>query len=167
VKLWPYTHNYQMFICPSRGNGKAGAKRLKDLTQDEGREDCDISSYYPGAKDMFKRVSYTYKNELAFRTGSHESGALEVELISPSRLPMMWDGDRIWSFVNYTGGEWVQPSPESGHSGGCWPPAFQYKNAQMRHNGGLNMAFADGHVKYVAWEDMHQAKYCLRIDHAD
>ena len=35
----------------------------------------------------------------------------------------------------------------------------------MRHMDGLNVLFADGHVKYVPWREMHQPRYCLLPEH--
>src|SRR5437867_3564303 len=87
VKLFPYCRNYQLFICPSRGNGRYGSHRLEALNQVEHRTGAFIGSYqqnYVGNDKMFSRVSYTYNDQV--------QGGLEVELSSASRLPMMWDG---------------------------------------------------------------------------
>jgi prepilin-type N-terminal cleavage/methylation domain-containing protein/prepilin-type processing-associated H-X9-DG protein len=167
LKLMPYVKNQMLFVCPSRGNGKYGAPHLEELRLVEGRADCLIDTYpqnTPGTTDMvYARTSYNYNEELY--------KALEVEIANTARLPMMWDGNSIWSGVGYGFNLHTVNEPGSGHytdyghDGPCYPPDYERGWAVMRHNGGLNMAFADGHVKYVAWNEMRQPKYCQKKDH--
>jgi len=162
VKLNPYVKNYQLFVCPSRGNGKYGQPRLEDLVETEKRDNCNIDTYpqsTPGTNDkLFARVSYNYNEQLY--------GTLEVEVANTSRMPMMWDGNSIWCGAG-AGFQIsaVHPMLEPGHTGDCYVPAFENGWAVMRHNGGLNMSFADGHVKFVAWNELRQPKYCLYKEH--
>jgi prepilin-type N-terminal cleavage/methylation domain-containing protein/prepilin-type processing-associated H-X9-DG protein len=167
VSLFPYVKNYELFICPSVGNGRYGKLRVEELSgkdaKVEGRFGTDIDTYpqHLGSQEkFFTRVGYCY-NEQAKR-------ALEVELANTTRLPLMWDGRRLWSGIGPAFGQvGVDNSTlnEVGHSGLCWVPYFESGDVVMRHNGGLNMLFADGHVKYVAWNELRQPKFCLLKDH--
>jgi prepilin-type N-terminal cleavage/methylation domain-containing protein/prepilin-type processing-associated H-X9-DG protein len=162
IKLYPYVKNYQLFVCPSRGNGKFGAPRLESLVLKEERANCDIATYpdsTPGTNDhLFWRMSYAYNEELKH--------TLEVEIANTARMPMLWDANSVWSAPdkNKPGIEPVG-GLETGHNGDCYPPDTQTQYVVMRHNGGLNMVFADGHVKYVAWNELRQPKYCQLRNH--
>jgi prepilin-type N-terminal cleavage/methylation domain-containing protein/prepilin-type processing-associated H-X9-DG protein len=164
MKLFPYVRNYQLFVCPSRGNGKYGAKHLEQLTQNEERANCFIDTYpyhTPGTQDnLFRRVSYSYNQELY--------GSPEVELANTSRLPMCWDGNSIWAGAGYGFDiEHVNPPATDyyGHTDVCWVPPYENGWTVMRHAGGLNMLFADGHVKHVAWNELRQPKFCMLKEH--
>jgi prepilin-type N-terminal cleavage/methylation domain-containing protein/prepilin-type processing-associated H-X9-DG protein len=164
MKLHPYVKNYQLFVCPSRGNGKYGKRNLDELMLTEGRDNCNIDTYPPSTNGLddklFARLSYCYNEGLY--------GTLEVEIANTARMPMLWDGNSIWCDHNGDSGMGVlsmDHDDQYGHTGNCFPPAFEYGWRVMRHNGGLNMSFSDGHVKWVAWNEVHQRKYCLKKDH--
>jgi prepilin-type N-terminal cleavage/methylation domain-containing protein/prepilin-type processing-associated H-X9-DG protein len=165
VKLYPYCRNYQLFICPSRGNGRFGSHRLESLNLVEQRATFNHGTYSSnsvGSDKLFDRVSYTYNH--------YVQGALEVELANASRLPMMWDGNRNWALPTSTSSPvngWLQSLyPDTiGHTGMCFTPDVADGTTVMRHNGGVNMLFADSHVKYVAWTDLYQDKFCLFRTH--
>jgi len=164
VKLNPYVKNYQLFVCPSRGNGKYGKARVDDLMLTEERENCNIDTYpasTPGTTDLlFRRLSYCYNEDLY--------GTLEVEIANTSRLPMMWDGNSIWCDAKGDSGVHIEPVHsvlDPGHSGECFVPAFEYGWVVMRHNGGLNMSFAGGHVEWGGWNELPPPKYCLDKTH--
>ena len=59
----------------------------------------------------------------------------------------------------------VEPSLDAGHPDACYTPAWDNGTTVMRHGNGLNMSFADGHVKFVEWNELRSPKYCLRRDH--
>jgi prepilin-type N-terminal cleavage/methylation domain-containing protein/prepilin-type processing-associated H-X9-DG protein len=173
VKLFPYCRNYQLFVCPSRGNGRFGKPKLADeLTQIEPKTINTYGYTMTGPNSFdFNTVSYAYNYFL--------NGALEVEIANASRLPMMWDSDTLWgapsSFFPPIAGDAMQQTASNvtstqvgfdpGHTGSCEVPGYDSGVILMRHNGGLNMSFADGHVKYVAWDDIQQPKYCLLKEH--
>jgi prepilin-type processing-associated H-X9-DG protein len=47
----------------------------------------------------------------------------------------------------------------------CYPPHWSDGGALMRHMDGLNILFADSHVKFVQWREMHQPRYCQLLEH--
>jgi prepilin-type N-terminal cleavage/methylation domain-containing protein/prepilin-type processing-associated H-X9-DG protein len=163
TKLFPYVRNWGLFVCPSRGNGKWGLPQSEGLPNTEGHANCYISSYpqhTPGTTDeQFRKVSYAYNNQLAVRTH-------EVQIANATRLPMLWDGNSIWSFAGPgLGYEPVLTAGEHGHGVECYPPAFEDGSTVMRHSAGLNILFSDGHVKYVAWNQLRQPRYCTLKEH--
>jgi prepilin-type N-terminal cleavage/methylation domain-containing protein/prepilin-type processing-associated H-X9-DG protein len=163
VKLFPYLRNQHVFVCPSRGNGKWGDAKLEGLDQTEERYNCNIDTYpqhTPGTTDkFFRQVSYCYNEEVKEK--------LEVEIANTARMPMMWDGNSLWNGI---GSAWNDPGVDTnedyGHAvGKCYPPFYGHGHIVMRHNGGLNMLFADSHVKHVHWNELRQPKYCLLKEH--
>jgi prepilin-type N-terminal cleavage/methylation domain-containing protein/prepilin-type processing-associated H-X9-DG protein len=160
AKLFPYSRNYYLFVCPSRGNGKYGAEKLEGLRLTEARANCNIGTYrqhLEGTDELFKRVSYCYNSILI--------NALEVEIANAARMPMLWDGNSIWSYLPDEQARELSTSADYGHSGPCYPPTWETGSTVMRHNGGLNMTFADGHMKFVAWNNLQQPKYCQLKEH--
>jgi prepilin-type N-terminal cleavage/methylation domain-containing protein/prepilin-type processing-associated H-X9-DG protein len=170
VKLFPYCRNYRLFVCPSRGNGKFGDPKLAQLAQVEPKQ-INLYTYQklgPNGFD-FTTLSYAYNTFL--------NGALEVEIANSARLPMMWDSSTIWGgpsefFDPGNTSSAVAPGMvqagqvlDTGHIGNCQVPSFEKGVILMRHNGGLNMSYADGHVKFVAWDELRQPKFCLFKNH--
>jgi prepilin-type N-terminal cleavage/methylation domain-containing protein/prepilin-type processing-associated H-X9-DG protein len=171
--LYPYVKNYGIFICASRGKGFFGHQNPAKALGHEGRENCNIAAYPAQLgedKNFFRRMSYGYNQQMA--------GAREVEIANVTRLPMLYDANSIfiWSGdVTDPGGvktpehiaqtheglpNWQKIQPET-----CYPPHWNRDGALMRHMDGLNILFADAHVKFIAWREMHQPKYCQLLEH--
>jgi prepilin-type N-terminal cleavage/methylation domain-containing protein/prepilin-type processing-associated H-X9-DG protein len=181
VQLFPYVRNYSLFICPSRGKGFYGDKNPQKALGHEGREDCYIANYPAKLGDddkFFLKMSYGYNERM--------SGAREVEIANATRLPMLYDANSIFIAVGNntdpTGGLTSPPDvagAHEGHSGNndmthqsqdvtpgrCYPPVWTQYCALMRHGDGLNFLFADSHVKYIPWKEIHQPKYCQLLEH--
>jgi prepilin-type N-terminal cleavage/methylation domain-containing protein/prepilin-type processing-associated H-X9-DG protein len=173
AELYPYVKNYSLFICPARGKGFFGHQNPKKALSHEGREDCYLDRYarrLGEEPEFFGRVSYGYNQRLW--------GAREVEIANATRLPMLFDANTIFPWVTNasdpTGG--VQTPQELGGTheghpdegiqpGKCLPLHWAPAGCVMRHVDGLNILFADGHVKFVAWREMHQPRYCLLPEH--
>jgi prepilin-type N-terminal cleavage/methylation domain-containing protein/prepilin-type processing-associated H-X9-DG protein len=180
VELFPYVRNYSLFICPSRGKGFYGAQNPQKALGHEDRESCFIANY-PSAfgedEKFFNKMSYGYNERM--------SGAREVEIANATRLPMLYDADSIFIVVGNITDPGGMVSPEAvagaheGHSGEnpmtlkpqdvtpghCYPPIWNKGCALMRHGDGLNFLFADSHVKFVPWKEIHQPKYCQLLEH--
>jgi len=174
LALYPYVKNYGIFICPARGKGFFGHWNPKQALKHEGREDCAIGAYNPrlGAEErFFNRVSYGFNQRLA--------KAREVEIANATRLPMLYDANTIHIWVGSTldpdaietpqeivdthegvNNAWFNVKP-----GYCYPPYWHAGGALMRHMDGLNILFADAHVKFIPWREMHQPKYCQLLEH--
>jgi prepilin-type N-terminal cleavage/methylation domain-containing protein/prepilin-type processing-associated H-X9-DG protein len=180
VLLNPYVRNYNLFICPSRGKGYYGDKNPQKALRHEERADCFLGGYpsqLGDDPDFFKKVSYGYNEML--------SGRREVEVANATRLPMLYDANSIFLVVGNATDPGGMPSPEEvagaheGHSGEnlmtlknleitpgcCYPPVWNPFCALMRHGDGLNVLFADSHVKFIPWKEMHQPKYCQLPEH--
>jgi prepilin-type processing-associated H-X9-DG protein len=173
--LYPYVRNYSLFICPSRGKGFFGHWNPKKALQHEGRDDCFIAGYTPRLGEdqtFFRRVSYGY-NQMLW-------GAREVEIANATRLPMLYDANTIFIWVGSSTDPDAPRTPDAvaetheGHSSGgsvycqpgvCYPPHWNAGGALMRHMDGLNILFADSHVKFIAWKEMHQTRYCQLLEH--
>jgi prepilin-type N-terminal cleavage/methylation domain-containing protein/prepilin-type processing-associated H-X9-DG protein len=180
VELFPYVRNYSLFICPSRGKGFYGSQNPLKALGHEDRESCFIGNYPSAFGDdpnFFKKMSYGYNERM--------SGAREVEIANATRLPMVYDADSIFLVVGNVTDPGGMVSPEAvagaheGHSGEnlmtkqtqdvtpgrCYPPIWNQYCALMRHGDGLNFLFADSHVKFVPWKEIHQPKYCQLLEH--
>lgn len=171
MALNPYVRNYSLFICPSRGKGFYGHWNPKKALRHEGREDCNIAGYNPRLGEdqtFFKRVSYGY-NQMLW-------GTREVEIANATRLPMLYDANTIFLWVGLNVDPNAPETPEhiaETHEGRgsvippgrCFPLHWNAGGALMRHMDGLNVLFADSHVKFVPWREMHQTKYCQLPEH--
>jgi prepilin-type N-terminal cleavage/methylation domain-containing protein/prepilin-type processing-associated H-X9-DG protein len=176
VQLNPYIKNYNLFVCASRGKGQFGHWHPSKALQHEERESCHIGNYPRrlGAEpNFFGRVSYGFNQALW--------GAREVEVVNSTRLPMLFDCDTIFPILGNatdpTGGVRTPAEIAATHQGRvgalgmqasagvCYPLHWNRYGAVMRHMDGLNVLFADGHVKYVPWREMHQPRYCLLPEH--
>jgi prepilin-type N-terminal cleavage/methylation domain-containing protein/prepilin-type processing-associated H-X9-DG protein len=174
--LYPYVKNFGIFQCPSRGKGFFGDKNPNKALNHENRDDCFIGAYDPRLGDdptFFKRVGYGYNQRLW--------EAREVEIANATRLPMLYDANTIHLYVGETSDPGGLDAPEDivdthqGFSdpkegvqilpGRCYPPHWKPGGALMRHMDGLNILFADAHVKFVPWREMHQPKYCQLLEH--
>jgi general secretion pathway protein G len=142
--LYPYTHNWEIWACPST------------TLEKQFPGDPVYQKFTPGVKPT--EISYQFNGLL---------GALgESNVKHPSEVPMIWEGPEnrrfLGSNINNPGvGLWVfskLPRPDSG-----WPfrqsdcttglPGTMYTawNSFSRidvHHGGQNWLYVDGHVKY-------------------
>lgn len=150
LKQWhhdiqPYINNWQIFLCPSGG-------------------DSNLSSNTPPAAPR-KRVGYSANRWLFYGNRSATASRNLATVTHPAETVMIWDAIRGGRYC----GQPIGLSPD-----GCRArPAGLMKTGgrglvagkdYARHNGGANVSFADGHVKWLRsgsweWYPEHYNKY--------
>jgi prepilin-type processing-associated H-X9-DG protein len=142
--IFPYTKNVQMYLCPSNSSTRCGW------------------TCYPGWGSVVRESSYGFSEPLNTGTagccGESWSGRkgwkpykglgypAETLMIADCRSSLTgWDENnaRVLHRVAFAMGG----APCTGCNAGSTPPSEDY----TIHNGGSNIAFADGHVKWRKW----------------
>lgn len=129
--IYPYLKSTKVFQCPSYPNGEY---RLGCPPSDESdgigyleRRDWD------GSYDLINLRSRGRFNE--------------VRLRRPSSTVVLMDGTGTWPFYDIRiGNSAGQTMPEE--------ELLDFSRLGDRHNGGANLCFADGHVKWLSFEQM-------------
>lgn len=141
--IYPYHKNYQIYFCPSR---------LGETTY---LGNATPASYQYGANTMIFAVAGT-------NTRVKSVSMAEIQL--PAQKYMIMDSSqyRIEARTVVTTNSGQGYLPGSGDAGGEYYTTPVPKDWQSgRHFGGVNIAFADGHVKWVkSSEAYHQAVLC-------
>ncbi|MBC7289508.1 MAG: DUF1559 domain-containing protein [Armatimonadetes bacterium] len=150
--IYPYVKNMQLYSCPSssRTNGVWAV-----WVQGTEFDNPNFVSSYSGTTAN-TRCHYGY-NEIIGNT----SGGLRMAVMRyPAEVVVLADCQSVW-----IGGYWQSSrrgflrrvafaEPRAGVGCGC-PPNDSYvppdADDHARHNGGSNIGFADGHVKWVKW----------------
>jgi len=141
--LYPYIKNYKIFFCPS------SIRKYKS-------DDIHYSDNYNYTSNRVIMQYYYADNKV--------SAVSMTSVSSPASIYLIWDG----SYMSLDGaslksccGAWGAYLPGSGSFNGV---AFQGGTlgssdyTSGRHNLGVNIAFADGHAKYLksskVWDDI-------------
>jgi len=134
VRIYPYTKNSQIFICPSSTDGtESHTYNIPELG---------------GAVSLFGGSNHNYganQNVIAFSSTSDLSVVKLGAIGSPSLLPLIADASlgvisNQWRIINAN-----DPNVYSGE-----PTVESY----ARHLGGSNILFSDGHVKFLSQAQM-------------
>ncbi|MCD6361581.1 MAG: DUF1559 domain-containing protein [Armatimonadetes bacterium] len=129
--LVPYTKNYQIWICPSSGGRMRGGV-MRPMTYN-GRH----FPVYP---------NYGWNSALAARKMADLEHSAEVAAIADCSHPI-W-ASHVGRIAWANSGDGVLYDDGAGYNANGYP---QYMtDAYSRHNGGENIAFADGHAKWMA-----------------
>lgn len=127
--LYPYVKNYQVYLCPT-GGGRGG-----NFAMTYNQWTFPVTPHY-GWNDQLAGKSLAVctkpSETVALADCSHQVFASHVD-----RIAWANSGDGVLY-------------PPSGHT------AAEYMNERYsRHNGGENIAFADGHAKWMASLSIH------------
>jgi prepilin-type N-terminal cleavage/methylation domain-containing protein/prepilin-type processing-associated H-X9-DG protein len=121
--IYPYVKNSQIFVCPGAiGNG--------------------VVPCAPTLTGVMPVLDYNFNSQLCWIP--------QTFVKSPASCILMHEGDRAngtnsawgWGSYNYV---WCSTFPGCS---GFTPNLNAYGGCLTRHNGGLNVAFVDGHVKW-------------------
>lgn len=130
--LQPYVKNWQIFICPSsQYNAGAGCSYLLTADQLHG------TSYALNCT-AFTCLSCSYAGTYP-HGGNAPYGTTNMDSFpAPAQVADFWDG------VGGVGRAYLQNDPQAvvGVGGGCGTDYIE------PHNGGVNVAWCDGHVKW-------------------
>jgi len=129
----PYTKNHQLRICPSHKNYcTAGGYSPLNIDESGNTSNGFYNSYQLNSRTAWWRTVWT-DGGAPFGPGGHPM----ADVNQPASTVLLWEGcaPDAWCDDHYYG--WTADP---------WPC-----QVRLRHNGGLNFAFADGHVKWMRW----------------
>ena len=149
VRLYPYTKNTQIFVCPSRSDN--GGCRWCYANPDDSR----YQDRYP----EFRQIHYGYNecfsnNCCSKRKDSDLKYPAEILLVGDCFASLGgWDANNLHILYRYACAGTGRPCIRCG---GTVPG-----NAEdyAPHNGGSNICFADGHVKWLRWQQIRRKAY--------
>jgi prepilin-type N-terminal cleavage/methylation domain-containing protein/prepilin-type processing-associated H-X9-DG protein len=132
--LEQYVGNWQVYRCPS------AAKYWTSLTAWTFPAPMSYGFQYP-----------LYWTSAVLKSGSNPAPEscpypAEVAAIGDAMQDMAWAEQM--AFANFTGGGWGNMPPPYGTG-----PALK-EESMTRHNGGENIAFLDGHAKWMPWSSL-------------
>ncbi len=142
VRLYPYVKNVQLFACPSRSDN--GSCRWCFANPDDSR--------YVAGMPEFRMIHYGYNEPMSNNCCGR--GAM-ADLKRPAEVLLVgdcfstlggWENNDLRILYRYA-------AAGSGHPCiGCGGTVPQDRmDDYAPHNGGSNICFADGHVKWVRW----------------
>ncbi len=127
--VYPYTKNYQIFTCPTGG----------------GRGAAGLTLVYN---------NWTFPTRPHYGWNTRLGGKKLAEVSEPSETVTIADcthqifADHVGRIAWANSGDGVLYDAGSGYNANGYPEYMIESNS--RHNGGENMAFADGHAKWMA-----------------
>ena len=133
--IFPYVKNIQIYACPSSNNTGHNTHQV-------------WINFDPNFPDVGSVINYGYSEMIGNLSGGCKIGRFQY----PAETVVLADCSSSW-----IGGLWSIPFPDralllrvawaEGFACGCPPPNPQ-ATGTARHNGGANIAFADGHSKW-------------------
>jgi len=164
VAIFPYVKNVQLYSCPS------DAQRWGQATTDlywwsipQARRLIDAPMFESGlgATGGEDRIVLSYGIGETF----HSSGWGEASLIAPASTAVLSEnpcllGD-LWGIDNSPGARIAMRFAASKTAAAPWGQGGVYAwnpawDVNTRHSGGLNVAYADGHVKWMRADKMRE-----------
>lgn len=141
VRLYPYVKNVQLFQCPSRSDN--GGCRWCFANPDDSRY---VSGYPP-----FRAIHYGYNEPMSNNCCGRGQ---ESDMKYPAEVLMVgdcfaslggWEAHPEHILYRYACAGTGRPCI------GCGNPLPSNAEDYAVHNGGSNIAYADGHVKWMRW----------------
>ncbi|MCD6351836.1 MAG: DUF1559 domain-containing protein [Armatimonadetes bacterium] len=143
VRLYPYVKNTQLFVCPSRSDN--GGCRWCMANPDDAR--------YVSGMPEFRQIHYGYNEVITNGWGTTGPPIGLADLKYPAEQLLVGDCRAAVGGWQY-GGILNRYAAVQGPSCGCPPDVnmfLQVAEDSSAHNGGSNIGFCDGHVKWVRW----------------
>ncbi len=146
--IYPYVKNGQIFECPSRSTGTPPYR------------------YYYEELPGCGTVCYGFNESL------HGAGLKLAQVQKPSLALMLGDCRHVLGYgarsdLNYILPRYAWAKDELGGCG-CPPDPNKFFSGVERasaHNGGSNIAFVDGHVKWIRWNNLKEIRYGGQVNY--
>ena len=149
VRLYPYVKNIQLFQCPSRSDN--GGCRWCYANPDDGR--------YLNTFPEFRQIHYGYNEPMSNNCCNRGQ---ESDMKHPAEVLLVgdcfaslggWEANNLHILYRYA-------CAGTGHPCiGCGGTVPSNAEDYAPHNGGSNIAFADGHVKWERWNRLMTIQY--------
>ncbi len=148
VRLDPYIKNTQIFACPSRSD--YGGCRWCYANPDDGR----YQSRYPA----FRYIHYGYNECFSVNCCNKRKDA---DLKYPAEILLVgdcfaslggWENNNLRILYRYAAAGTGHPCI------GCGGTVPSNMDDYAPHNGGSNICYADGHVKWIRWSQLKRVR---------